>query len=132
MRTALRSALAPLAGTVLLALGACNSQPQNIVGGPDDDQAQALANAAPVELPPAIEASKSYRCKDNSVVYVDWMAGGKQAAVRAKKTDAPTMVKAAEAGQEMTAEGGFALSGKASDATAEITVPGKDKQSCKS
>ena len=43
--------------------------------------ANELANAAPVELPPAIAASKTYRCKDNSLVQIDWLQGGKGAYV---------------------------------------------------
>ena len=27
-------------------------------------------------LPPAIAASKTYRCKDNSLVYIDWLSDG--------------------------------------------------------
>ena len=40
-------------------------------------EANATANSANVAatMPPAIVASKIYRCKDNSVAYVDWLAG---------------------------------------------------------
>ena len=34
-------------------------------------------------LPPSIAASKTYRCKDNSLVYVDWLSDG---SARVKKT----------------------------------------------
>ena len=33
---------------------------------------EALKNAAPVALPPAITDSRTYRCSDNSLVYVDF------------------------------------------------------------
>jgi hypothetical protein len=60
------------------ALAGCNSENHNIVaGGPEPDQAQTnVAANANVQLPPSIAASKSYRCKDNKVVYVDWMSDG--------------------------------------------------------
>jgi hypothetical protein len=51
-------------------------------GGPDP-MANAVANAGNVTLPPSISASKAYRCKDNSLVYVDWLSDG---SARLKKT----------------------------------------------
>ncbi|USI73644.1 hypothetical protein [Sphingomonas morindae] len=127
----IRLAAPAAAGLLLFALGACNMQPENIEVGPNDDQKEALAHAKPVELPPAIEASKSYRCKDNSVVYIDWFAGGKSATVRPKKDDSPVMLKADQAGQPLTAEGGYAISGTSKASNVDVTLPGKGKQSCK-
>lgn len=125
-----RRPLPLLAGALLLTLGACNSQPENIVVGPPDDMKEQLANAKPVELPPAMLASKSYRCGDNSVAYVDWYADNKSAGIHKKKGDAPTIVKAPEAGKEMTADGGYALTGSDKGGSITITVPGKGKQTC--
>ena len=89
-------------------LAACNNDP--IVGkDAPDPMAQELANAAPVELPPAIASSKTYRCKDNSLVTIDWLHGGKGAYVHGDGT-AQTWVKPAEAVEgkpanaELTAE----------------------------
>jgi hypothetical protein len=45
--------------------------------------ADAVANAGSVQLPPSIQASKAYRCKDNSLIYVDWHSDG---SARVKKT----------------------------------------------
>src|SRR5689334_5721626 len=45
--------------------------------------ASAVANASSVQLPPSIQASKAYRCKDNSLIYVDWLSDG---TARVKKT----------------------------------------------
>ncbi|HEY0271251.1 MAG TPA: hypothetical protein VGC10_09715 [Sphingomonas sp.] len=126
----IRRALPVLTGALLLTLGACNSQPENLVVGPPDDMKDQLANAKPVALPPAMLASKSYRCKDNSVAYVDWYADDKSAGIHAKKGDAPTIVKAPEPGKEMTADGGYALTGDAKGGSITITTPGKGKQSC--
>ena len=74
------------------ALVAC--KPETIVGGEQPDPMKdELANAAPVELPPAIAASKTYRCKDNSLVYVDWYVDG-SARVKTAESDTGTQVPA--------------------------------------
>ncbi|MCA1653889.1 MAG: hypothetical protein ABR588_04155 [Sphingomicrobium sp.] len=120
----------PLALVAAAALAGCNKQSHTIVAGSPDNQDNAVVNAAAVQLPPAIEASKSYRCKDNSVVYIDWLNDKKTADIRATKTGEPTRVTATEAGKAMTAAG-YSLTG---DSTAEaVTVerPGKGSQSCK-
>ena len=65
------------------ALAGCDQSDHNITAkSPADDQAN-VANAAPVTLPPSIAASKTYRCKDNSLVYVDWYSDG---SARVKKS----------------------------------------------
>src|SRR3546814_17732519 len=53
----------------LLSLAACNQEPEVISANGVDPQADELAKAPPVELPPAIQASRTYRCDDNSLVY---------------------------------------------------------------
>ena len=60
------------------ALAGCNSEDHTIVSDPagPDPMANAVANASSVQLPPSIQASKAYRCKDNSLVYVDWLSDG--------------------------------------------------------
>lgn len=67
------------------ALAGCNKQDHTIVAGGPDDRADNGANVstAPVALPPSIAASKSYRCGDNHVLYIDWMSDG---SARVKKT----------------------------------------------
>ena len=62
------------------ALAGCNKQSQTIT--PDQTGDNIAANA-PVALPPSITSSKSYRCKDNNLVYIDWMSDG---TARVKKT----------------------------------------------
>ena len=70
-----------LALGVAAALAGCNKQDHTIVaGGPDEGNAAANA---PVALPPSVAASKAYRCKDNSLIYVDWLSDG---TARVKKT----------------------------------------------
>ena len=79
--TILRSA--PFAALILLA--ACDSQPTTIVaGGPADPDADKIKAAKPVKLPPAVLANKSYRCKDNSLVYIDWFNDNQTANLHVK------------------------------------------------
>jgi len=120
--------------TAAAALAACNSEPE-VVGGQPDPMKDELAKAAPVELPPAIEASKTYRCKDNGLVRIDWLQGGKGAYLHGDG-QTQTHLKAAEAveGQpastDLTAEGGFVLKGNATASTVSLTLPGKGAQAC--
>jgi crotonobetainyl-CoA:carnitine CoA-transferase CaiB-like acyl-CoA transferase len=112
------------------ALAGCNKEDHTIVGGPDDAMGNDLANAAPVELPPAIAASKIYRCKDNGVVYIDWLADNQTANLRAEKNGPATQLKSAAAGEPLVAEG-YSLTGSATAASVTLTRPGKGSQSCK-
>jgi len=118
-----------------VALVAC--KPETITGGEQPDpMKEELANAAPVELPPAIAASKTYRCKDNSLVQIDWLADNKGAYVHGDN-QTQTHVKPAEAvdgkpaSTDLTAEGGYVLNGNATASTVTLTVPGKGAQACK-
>src|SRR4051794_16468074 len=76
------------------ALAGCNKSDHTIVAGgePDDNTGNAVANAN-VQLPPSIVASKSYRCADNRLVYVDWMSDG-SARVKNKREEVGTVVAA--------------------------------------
>ena len=118
-----------------VALVAC--KPETITGGEQPDpMKEELANAAPVELPPAIAASKTYRCKDNSLVQIDWLADNKGAYVHGDN-QTQTHVKPAEAvdgkpaSTDLTAEGGYVLKGSATASTVTLTMPGKGAQACK-
>ncbi|PZU58353.1 MAG: hypothetical protein DI547_09810 [Sphingobium sp.] len=113
----------------MILLSACGQSEPELVGGPADPMKDKLAQAAPVELPPAVKDSRTYRCKDNSLLFVDFLADDKTANLRTEKTGAPTKLVAAEAGKPFTAEGGFEVAG--SGATITASVPGKSAQSCK-
>jgi|SRR5437868_5278427 len=65
------------------ALAGCNNSDHNIVAGEPGESTGNVAANANVQLPPSIASSKSYRCADNSLVYVDWMSDG---SARVKKT----------------------------------------------
>ena len=114
------------------ALAGCGDENHNIVSsGPDEGSpSNAIANAD-IQLPPSIAASKTYRCADNKLVYVDWLSDNKSANIRTEQGGVPTLVTAAEAGKPMTGAAGYAVSGSASAASAMIAVPGHNAQSCK-
>jgi hypothetical protein len=117
---------APLAALALLA--ACNSEPTTIGG---ENSTENTAEAAPVKLPPALQASKTYRCKDNSVVYVDYFNDNLTANFKVNREDVPTPLVAPAAGQPFTGEG-ITVSGTPTGKSAEITRPGKGAQTCDS
>ena len=121
-----KSLLAAATIAVSLSLVACNNEPEVVDTSPDP-QAEALKNAAPVELPPAIAASRTYRCKDNSLVYVDFYTNN-TAMYRTEKGGTPTALTAPEAGKPYVAEG---YSVSANDANITLTAPGKGTLSCK-
>lgn len=80
------------------AIAGCNTKGHTIVaGGPPDDETNTPANSAPVVLPPSITATKTYRCRDNSVIYVDWLSDG-NARLRTKDTAIGTPVQVGKGG----------------------------------
>ena len=119
-------ALAAASLAALLALGACKNEPEVIDTNPDP-QADVLANAAPVAPPPMIQASRTYRCKDNSLLYANFYTDN-TVQVRSEPQGAPTILTAAEGQPPYLAEG-YSLSANA--AQISYTAPGKGTQSCK-
>ena len=121
--------LLPAVAASLFALAGCNSSSSpEVVDSNPDPMAANLAKAAPVELPPAIKADKTMRCKDGSLVYVTFFQGDKQAVVRTKKDASPVMLKADEAGKPLTADGGWSMTGDTTEVS--LTQPGKSALSC--
>jgi hypothetical protein len=118
--------IAPLAA---LLLASCNTEPTTVTATENDPQAAEVAAAPPVKLPPAMLASKSYRCKDNTLVYVDWFNDSMTANVRTEKGGTPTALSAPAAGQPYVG-GGYTVSGTADAKTASITKPGGSAQTC--
>ncbi len=110
----------------------CNQDNHTIVaGGPDnrDEAAEQLQANGPVELPPSIASTKTYRCADNQIVQVNWMSDGKSATIRTD-SGGTVHVVAPEPGKDMIAEGGFALSGAPGTASVKIATGGA-AQTCK-
>ena len=97
-----------------------------------DAQAEALKKAPPVTLPPAIKESRTYRCKDNSVVYVSFMTDGVTAAVRDNEEEPPiATLKAPAKGEPFTGQPGFEgfkLVGTGNEVT--YTSPDSGTQTC--
>ncbi len=111
-----------------LSLAACSNEPEVVDNNPDP-QAAELAKAPPVTLPPAIKESKTYRCKDNSLVYVTYLADNVTAMVRDKQEEPPVAtLKAPAAGEPFVSEG-FSLSVNGNSIT--YNSPDKGTQSCK-
>jgi hypothetical protein len=115
------------AAALALSLGACQqNKPQVVDTTSPDPMASQLANAAPVELPPSMIATVSFRCKDNSLVSVDFFKGNTQANLHPK--NGPTVVlKAAKDGDPLTGNG-YTMTGNQDKIT--LTEPGKGPLEC--
>ena len=116
------------AAAALLALSACSKPQPEVVDTNPDPMAAELANRPKVELPPAIKADKTFRCKDNSLALVTFFEGAKQANVRLKDGDTATVLRAPEAGQPYVAEGGWKLTGD--ESAISLESPGKPLRTC--
>jgi len=125
MQIQTRLITAAVLGSALF-LTACG-KPETVTSSDTDPDAAALNAAAPVELPPMVTASRTYRCKDGSLVYVDFLSNN-TALYKTEKTGPGTSLTAAEAGQPYTAEG---YSVSSDGPQVEIAAPGKPAQSCK-
>jgi hypothetical protein len=99
------------AAALALSLGACKETKPTVVDTTSPDpMASQLANAAPVELPPAMTASVTFRCKDNSLAYVDFFKGNTQANVHPTKGATAVVLKADKDGDPLVG-GGYTLTG---------------------
>lgn len=107
----------------LFVVASCSNEP--VTDNSVDAQAEELA----VTLPPAIKVTTTYRCKDNSLVYVSFLADDLTAMVRKEQGGAPlATLKAPAAGQPFVADG-FSLTG--SGDTITYSSPDAKSQSCK-
>jgi hypothetical protein len=115
----------------ILLLSACSGSEQSASPPPSNDAAMA-ENApvtnAPVVLPPALIASRTYRCKDNSLLYVDFFGDNVSADLKTEKTGPITKLTATAPNEALTG-GGYTVSGNGTEVN--ITQPGKSSQSCK-
>lgn len=118
--------LAAASLAALLALGACKNEPEIVDTNPDP-QADVLKNLAPVEAPPMIAASRTYRCKDNSLVYANFYTNN-TVRVRDEPNGAGTLLTATDGQPPFVAEG-YSLSANATQVS--YTAPGKGTRSCK-
>ena len=106
------------------ALAGCNNETQA-----ETDAANQAANAAAnanVKLPPAIVGSHKYRCKDNSLLSIDWLSDGTANSARVTPEGGAVVTLAqTEAGGPYASEGA-SLTGDPQAQT--VTFKG---QSCK-
>ncbi len=135
-----------------LVLSACQNQAAET--GDAANETAAANTAAPVELPPSVVASNTYRCKDNSLVYIDFLSktgtieGSLMANLKTAQTGPVTMLTRAggeadtpidtpiDTGNEATAAApagdyvaeGYTVAGNGDTVT--VTLPGKGPQSC--
>lgn len=134
--------IAPLS---MLALAACNKTETPAEGEAGTETA--AAPAAPLEMPPAITASGTYRCADNTILYVDFLGKNEAADIRVAEKSAtairvtaptatdtaatpPAAEEAAPAGPLKSADGATSLSG--SGAQINVKLADKGAQTCKS
>ena len=111
------------------ALAGCNKPSTAANETAEANAAAAQANVV-AEMPAAIVASKTYRCKDNSIVYIDWLAGDTTADIRTEQGGEATVLKADAAGGALKADG-YSLSGLPTAKVVTLTRPGKSEQACK-
>ena len=132
--------IAPLS---MLALAACNKSEAPAEG---DAAKTAEAPAAPVALPPSITSSGTYRCADNTILYVDFLGANEAADIRVgDKTAAAVRVTAEKpaadaatadpaaakpAGALKSEDGKTMLTG--SGASINVKLADKGGQTCKS
>lgn len=83
-------AVAPLAA--FLALAACGDKEPEIVGGMADPNADQIGELDPSMLPASERETRSYRCGDNSLVYVTYFTGDMKVAVRAERNGPQTFL----------------------------------------
>lgn len=124
-----------VAVATFLTLAACEQKEPEVVGGAAPDATSIAAkNKAPVALPPAIASSKTYRCKDKSVFYANFLTDGLTANVRDKEEEPPAVTLKAPAKGEafvgVPPQGeGFKLVGSGDEVT--YTSPDSGTQVCK-
>ncbi|MFC4293110.1 hypothetical protein ACFOWX_11855 [Sphingorhabdus arenilitoris] len=137
-----------IAPVALLALAACNKTETPAEGETETATAEP---AAPIEMPPPITASDTYRCADNTILYVDFLGENVAADIRigdktasairvsqpkaevpaaGEASSAPAAPEAeAAAGPLKSDDGEASLSG--SGKQINVKLPGKGAQTCK-
>jgi hypothetical protein len=141
-------AVAPLAA--IFALAACGEAEPEIVGGMADPNAEEIEELDPAELPPMRTREASFRCADNSVVYVSFYTNDTQVGVATEQDAIQTILpnealaaadEAAEGDAEAPAEEGgpprysgegYTLVGNSDASSIQFARPGGSLQTCNS
>ena len=118
-------AAAAIAATSTLA--ACNTEPEVVQINKYDPMEEQLKNAAPIAPPPMIQESRAYRCRDNSLVYIDFYTNN-TAAVRTERGTPPIATLTAEGGNPPYTGSGYSVSGSGEEVS--YTAPGRGTQTC--
>lgn len=128
----MKKALLTIAPLSMLALAACNNSETPEAG---ESTETATATAAPIEMPPAITATGTYRCADNTILYVDFLGKNEAADIRigdksatAVRVTAPTQMAPAEPAADATTPADAAPEGPMKSADGETSLSGEGKQ----
>lgn len=113
-----------LSAAALLALAGCKNETEIV--NRTDPMAEQMKNAKPVKLPPAVSASVPFRCKDNSVAFVDFFDGS-FVNYRVKRGDAPVHLDKDAEGEGFSGNG-YKLTGTPKSIT--LTTPTGGTQTC--
>ena len=117
--------LAAAAIAAIFALPACNSEPEIV--NKYDPMAEQLKNAKQVAPPPMIQVTRTYRCRDNSLYFVDFYTNN-SATLRRTQDGIPDAMLNAEGANAPYAGSGYSVSGNGTNVT--IVAPGHGSQSC--
>ena len=118
------------AAAALFSLAACEHKTEEVDSRAPDPLAEKVKAKGPVELPPSIASSVTFRCQPgNTLLFVDFFQGDKMVVLRTEKAGAPVTLKAPNAGEPYVADGGYKLTGNAK--AASIQVAGAAAKSCK-
>jgi len=86
--------------------------------GSGDPMAEELANAAPPPPMPMIKESHTYRCKDNSLIFLDFMTDNVTVNFKSDREGPVTVLKAPTAGEAFVSEDGSkTLTGSGTEVT---------------
>ena len=121
----LQTPLGAAALAALLTLAGCGESEPEVVGGMYDPEAQQDEGAdagADVELPPMERASRSYRCDDNTIVYVTFFTNDTQVAIRTEQGGPLTVLRNESLAAEAEAAEGEETEGEAAGEPAEGPV----------
>lgn len=124
----MNKALIATATLALFTLAACQNQPEVVDSRAPDPMEKALANAAPVELPPAVAQSVTFRCRDNSLAFVDFFQGNRQVNFKTERDGTPTMLRSETEGGPFTANG-ITVTGTPTSIT--LAQPEKPELTCR-
>src|SRR3546814_5551604 len=92
------------AAAAILVLAGCQQKAETVTTTAPDPMAAEFENAAPVELQPLMKELVAFRCKVNSLAFVDFFSGDKLANMRTKKDGEIIRLPAENAGDPRTAD----------------------------